>query len=68
LQFGQAEKDFRVTPKPEVPMRRVVLLFAVMLFGFQCAGSKKADQEADAERAKQQVKEAFDELKEESQK
>ncbi len=49
-------------------MRRVVLLFAVMLFGFQCAGSKKADQEADAERAKQQVKEAFDELKEESQK
>lgn len=47
-------------------MRRIVLLIVLSLFTLQCAGSKKAAQERDAERAKKQANEAFQELKEET--
>lgn len=45
-------------------MRLFVLAVLVSIIALQCAGTKKADQDRDAERAKIQAQEAFQELKE----
>ncbi len=49
-------------------MRRFALLIILSLFVMHCAGSKKAAQERDAERARKQANDAFQELKDETQK